>query len=307
MSESLAPEQIERMETDLSHLPERKRQELAQIVDIIRGSVEVEMIILYGSYARGDWKEEKDLDPERWSGHPSDYDILIVVAEQAVAEDVLLWERVSGALDRARFSASVRPISADVNEVNSEIAEGRYFYRDVRSEGRLLYDSGRYRLAEPEELGAKERLSLAREYFDKWCFRAKQFYSVYEFLCPQGDVNGAAFNLNQAAESAYKTILLVHTLYCPHEHYLKILAFEASEFGPVFREIFPRQPEAAAQRFNLLDAAYIGARYHIRFKVTQEDLDYLAPRVKRLLEVAESICREELARLERASPGRPAE
>ncbi|RFA25789.1 hypothetical protein CAI21_18195 [Alkalilimnicola ehrlichii] len=289
------------MKTDLSHLPERKRQELGQIVDIIRGSVEVEMIILYGSYARGDWKEEKDLDPERWSGHPSDYDILIVVAEQAVAEDVLLWERVSGALDRARFSASVRPISADVNEVNSEIAEGRYFYRDVRAEGRLLYDSGRYQLAEPEELGPKERLSLAREYFDRWFRSGEGFYIDYTNALARDDLQKAVFYLNQATESAYKTILLVHTLYCPHEHYLKILAFEASEFGPVFREIFPRQPEAAAQRFKLLDAAYIGARYHIRFKVTQEDLDYLAPRVKRLLEVAVSICREELARLECAA------
>ncbi|WP_181919340.1 hypothetical protein [Alkalilimnicola ehrlichii] len=49
--------------------------------------------------------------------------------------------------------------------------------------------------------------------------------------------------------------------------------------------------------FKLLDNAYIAARYHLDFNVTQEDLDYLAPKAQRLLEVTKALCEQELGRL----------
>ncbi|RFA26279.1 hypothetical protein CAI21_17540, partial [Alkalilimnicola ehrlichii] len=51
------------MRTDLSHLPEDKQRELEEIVELLRQVTPVAMIILFGSYARGDYKEEKDLAP----------------------------------------------------------------------------------------------------------------------------------------------------------------------------------------------------------------------------------------------------
>lgn len=285
------------MQTDLSHLPENKRAELTEIVRLIRGEAEVEMIILYGSYARGDWKEEKDLDPERWSGHVSDYDLAIVVEEPAQAENGLLWQRVADKINEVGFSAHVRPIVYDINEINMAMVEYRYFFFDIHEDGRLLYDSGRFQLAKPQELVAETRRRLAEEYFDTWFYRAKQFYKVYEFLSGQDDFRGAAFELNQATESAYKCILLVYTLYCPHEHLLDVLGRMAAEYGPVFEEIFLRDNEKHRDCFEQLNRAYIGSRYQARFKVTREELDYLAPRVQALLDLTERLCREELSRL----------
>lgn len=285
------------MQTDLSHLPENKRAELAEIVRLIREEAEVEIIILYGSYARGDWKEEKDLDPERWSGHVSDYDLALVVAEPAQAEDGLLWQRVADKVNGVGFSAHVRPIVYDINEINMALAENRYFFFDIHEEGRLLYDSERFQLAEPKELGAEARRRLAEEYFGTWYGSATDFYMHYEFALEHDKFRSAAFNLNQATETAYKTILLVHTLYCPHEHMLDVLGRMAAEYGPVFDEIFPRDSEQQRDYFEQLDRAYIGSRYQTRFKVTRAELDYLAPRVQSLLELTERLCHEELARL----------
>jgi uncharacterized protein len=285
------------MDTCLNDLPENKRGELIEIVRIVREAAEVEMIILYGSYARGDWKEEKDLDPERWSGQVSDYDLLIVVAEQVQAGDELFWKRVADTINDKGFSAHVRPIIYDVNEVNMALAEDRYFFHDLNEQGKMLYDSGRFQLAKPQELGAKERKRLAEEYFDVWFYRAEQFYKVHEFLHKQDDLRGAAFELNQATETAYKTILLVHALYCPHEHLLDILGRMAAKHGQVFEEIFPQDNQQQRHCFNQLDRAYIGSRYQPRFKVTRDELDDLAPRVKTLLKMTEQLCRKEIARL----------
>lgn len=50
------------MKTSLDHLPESKRNELEIITRTIREEIEVEMIILFGSYARGNWVEEMEPD-----------------------------------------------------------------------------------------------------------------------------------------------------------------------------------------------------------------------------------------------------
>ena len=70
------------MKESPKHLPQWKQNELVRIVEVIMNasvSGDVAMIILFGSYARGDYKEVGDLEPGRTSGHVSDYDILVVL------------------------------------------------------------------------------------------------------------------------------------------------------------------------------------------------------------------------------------
>ena len=50
------------MKKSLKYLPQNKQDELQKIVLAIQKSCkDVEKIILFGSYARGDYKEKKDL------------------------------------------------------------------------------------------------------------------------------------------------------------------------------------------------------------------------------------------------------
>ena len=51
------------MKTSLSHLPELKQDELKAIVTaLIPRYAEIEMVILFGSYACGTWVEDKYID-----------------------------------------------------------------------------------------------------------------------------------------------------------------------------------------------------------------------------------------------------
>ncbi len=284
-----------KMQTDLSHLPEAKQRELGEIVRVVRAHEEVEMIILFGSYARGDYKEERDLAPKRWSGHASDYDILVLVEDEARAADTARWSKVEDACNRAGLSALVRLICHPIDEVDKALEESRYFFLDIKREGRLLYDSALHELAEPRQLSPEEKRRIAQSDFESWFNRATRFYRHYQVDYDEGDLRGAMFNLNQAAESAYKAILLVFTGYCPHEHFLKHLGLSAERFGPVFEAIFPQRTREESERFTLLDKAYIGARYHKDFQVFWQEVEYLAPRVKQLLETTESLCRERIA------------
>ena len=113
------------MKKSLAHLPKYKQDELKLIADKIRSSVEPEMIILYGSYARGDYKEQKDLAPDRKSGHVSDYDILVITSEKRTADDTSLWHSITKKCDKLNLSTHVRVIAHDIQFLNIQLAEGQ--------------------------------------------------------------------------------------------------------------------------------------------------------------------------------------
>ena len=88
------------MKKSLSYLPKQKQAELKLIIKQICKISEPEMIVLYGSYARGDYKEQKDLAADRKSGHVSDYDILVVTGDKKTAGKSALWNNVTKQCDK---------------------------------------------------------------------------------------------------------------------------------------------------------------------------------------------------------------
>jgi predicted nucleotidyltransferase len=207
------------MNTDLTSLPENKRSDLQRIVALLREYCpSVGMIILYGSYARGDWKELKDLAPDRKSGHPSDYDILVILRDERDCSSTARRE-IDKAGAEAKLTATPRFIYHDIDYVNRKLEIGQYFFSDIVAEGKMLHDSAAFKLEEEKTLTPAERLKIARNDFEKWFETSAQFFENYKFNYSKGWLKLAAFNLHQAAESAYKTVLIVFTGYIPDEHY----------------------------------------------------------------------------------------
>ncbi len=114
------------------------------------------------------------------------------------------------------------------------------------------------------------------------------------FRCSEKHYKTAAFQLNQAVEYAYKAILLIFCGECPQEHHLDILGVRAADYCPQLKGIIPSQTDDQMKLFELLDYAYIGARYDREYKITKEQLEQLAPCVKKLHDVTERICKEKI-------------
>jgi hypothetical protein len=81
---------------------------------------------------------------------------------------------------------------------------------------------------------------------------------------------------------------------CPQEHHLDVLGDLAADYCPELKGIIPRETESQKELFELLDYAYIGARYDRSYKITKEQLEQLAPCVRKLHEVTEKICKEKI-------------
>ena len=214
--------------------------------------------------------------------------------EKKTADNAGLWNDVTKKCDKLKLSTHVRIIAHDIQYLNIQLAEGQYFFADIKKEGIMLYDSEHYKLARKRKLKPAEQQRIAQDHFDHWFGSAKDSFFMYEQAFKFCKYKEAAFNLHQAAERSYKAIILVFTGYNPNEHYLLVLGHMAGKHERGLRAIFPRETEEQEELFNLLDYAYIGARYDPDYKITKQQLEQLAPCVKKLHEVTEKICKEKI-------------
>jgi predicted nucleotidyltransferase/HEPN domain-containing protein len=294
------------MKTDLSHLPEGKRFELEVIVRTICERFEVEMIILFGSYARGDWVEERGPDGVYYQ-YRSDFDILVIVDDKKLAKKRREWNKMEDYLDRSSsVSTPVVIITDNIAHLNHELERGHYFYSDIKKEGVMLYDSGRYKLAEPKKMSPEERKKKAEKDFKHWFESAKDFSRHSQIGLNEGRRNYAAFELHQATERLYSAILLVYTGYKPKTHDLKLLGERVAAEAPDFLKIFPKGTVEERDRFELLRDAYVDARYDENYQIFEEDLKWLGERVSELQKMTEEKCRERIESFANADEERSA-
>lgn len=288
------------MKTSIDHLHSRKQKELESIVNIICHATRVEMIILFGSYARGDFVDY-DFYYDREEGHTtsyeSDFDLMVIVKNERKPEDFNIWYKVENQIRRS-IRTPVSLIVEDIEHVNEQLSVGRYFYADIKKEGILLYDSKRFQLAKAKKLTLGIKKRLAEEDYKLWFPKAKDDFEFYEFGISRKKWNKAAFNLHQTTESLYTATSLILTGYKPRTHDLEKLTERIEKIDQDFCKIFPRKEPEEKRLFELLRKAYIDARYKKSYKITKPELEYLAERVKKLRRLALRKCREKIKQFE---------
>lgn len=215
------------------HLPPYKQQELKEIVAAIRAHHDVEMIILFGSHARGDRVEDEYEEDHITYEYRSDYDILIITADKDSERDVTYDNALKEALQPGQDGTRINYIVHTIQHVNQMLAERRFFFMDILKEGYLLHDSGNYKLARPpKELPPDVMLRHAEEYFEEWMGSADDFFETAQTTLERGKNKLAAFLLHQATERYITCLLLVHTGYRPKEHDMENLFNQAAGFDP---------------------------------------------------------------------------
>ncbi len=287
------------MKISLEHLPATKREELQSITDAIVQFVQPQMIILFGSYSRGTWVEDRYYEDGILYEYKSDYDIL-VVTEHHQDMPPRLGKQVRQRIKKAEHLQTIpHIIFHDINYLNRELEEGQYFFRDILYEGTMLYTTGKFELATPKELSNKERANKARQYFNEWLKRSNDYYRQYNHAINDMNYAIAIFELHQATERYYMTILLVFADYKPKIHDLDKLNKDVCYADARFKTVFPNQTDEEKRLFILLVKSYIDSRYKLNYSVAVEDLLWLAERVNKLRELTQIICLEKINELDK--------
>ena len=289
------------MKTTLHKLPEHKQSEIKTIVTaLIPRFAEIEMIILFGSYARGTWVEDKYMEKGNTYEYKSDYDLLIILSKNGHANSDTLTQSINSRLNELKLATPVHPIYHGIEFVNNELSEGSYFFGDIKKEGILLFTTSRYQLADKRDMSPAEVLAKAQRDFENWFKTANAFFEDFENNMTKLDKDDiyhkqAAFQLHQATERYYGAIQLVFTGYKPKTHNIEELGNLAKACNMEFGKVFPQASPKERQSFELLKKAYVDARYNMDYKISKEDLDYLSERVQLLRKLTEEICNEKIA------------
>lgn len=268
----------------LAYLPKNKVKELQSITHAITGTGMAEMIILFGSYARGNYKEQKG------TGKKSDYDILVITKDRT--DQKALKNQAADLFED--ISTPVQLIVESIDFVNSNLEEKQYFFTDIKREGKVLFDSGKYQLADSQKITPTQRREMAKKDFKEWFTKAKKVMNEV-----RSDASLAAFDLQQVVEMCYTTIEMVFSHYNPHEHNLALLRRRVLEFDRRIEQALPYESEEQIELFDHLNFAYIGGRYRSEeeFPVTIEQLDYWNKEAKKLLDITQVICEEKIEQL----------
>jgi len=170
------------MKKEINYLPENKQQELSELVQVVcKYHPQVDMIILFGSYARGNWVEEK-YEGTSYFRYQSDFDILVVIDNRSDSTQTKIERALESAIDEHEaINTPITVLVHDIEFVNRRLRKAQYFFLDIKREGVLLYDSGRCQLKEARELSSRERQHLAQEDFDYWFESAIDFHEGFEF------------------------------------------------------------------------------------------------------------------------------
>ncbi|MES2136907.1 MAG: HEPN domain-containing protein [Pseudomonadota bacterium] len=303
------------MTSDLDHLPETKRNELAFVVDVVRKGFAFAIarrtmprlrggkllkIILFGSYARGDWVE----DPV--GRYFSDYDLLVVVDREELTDVPEFWakteEQLLGELASGRnLRTPVSPIYHSLDDVNEKLRLGRYFFMDIVRDGVVLFEEPGHPFAKAKPLSPAEALRESRDYFEEWFESAGAFLKGANYYRSIDRPKEAAFQLHQAAERFYHCLFLVRTLYSPKTHNLNQLRQLAEALEPRLKEIWPRATKFERRCYELLRDAYVKARYSRHYRISDEQLAWLSSRVELLQTVVRDLCEARIAELARAA------
>jgi HEPN domain-containing protein/predicted nucleotidyltransferase len=288
------------MKTTFPARSQPHQERIKEITDIILkvGKDKIAFIILFGSFARGEWVFERYSEGNAVYYYASDYDILIITKSKRKDDEngissFDLERKIKHEIELAtivRDSHNPHFVIEPLDYVNSELEKGRYFFSDIKKEGVVLYKSGEFELSESRLLSQEEVKEMAQEDYEHWFGNSQGFIKQFKHALDDENYKIAAFNLHQATESLYNCSLLVLTGYKPKSHDLEELNKLCSAQSNDFLTIFPSATEQQEECFKLLQKAYVDARYNKHYKINKEQLEYLIKRVEYLRTVSEKVC-----------------
>lgn len=284
------------MKNSLEHLPAQKQYEIGRITEVIKEVVSPEMIILFGSHAKGNYVEHRYVSKGVTYEYISDYDFLVVTKDNQEKA----YDQESRVIDLTqRFNPPVNLEIHEIDYINKGLEWGEYFWVDIVKEGILLYNKSTVEFAEPKELTNAEKREKALRYFDTWFPQSEIFLKNAKFDFNEGHLKIGTFELHQATESLYYATLLVFTDYKPKTHNLWKLRKKAKPYSEELFHVFRAETDKLEkQLFELLKQGYVDARYREDFTITREELQVLIERVSTMIPIVEKLCKEKIASFE---------
>lgn len=285
---------------ELSHLPADKQRDILEILEIIKEIAMPEKVILFGSFARGDWVDDEYVEDGFIYSYRSDFDFLVVTKGSKLKE-FDIRNRIE---NRTRtYKHPVNPLVHELDHINYGLERGQYFFNSIIEGGILLYDTKLSTFAKPRALSKDEQREQALLYYENWVESGRRMFDhvklIFASAVEKGyKLNEVLFLLHQTVERLYAGLGLIYTGFKPKTHSIKEYRNYTKFISQEINEIFCFPPSNEEERlFNILQKSYIDARYKRDFLVEQVELEYLIAKVEVLEKLVVQLSNEKIASL----------
>lgn len=305
------------MQTSHDHLSPGRARALARARDIMLEELQARIetgggarasryrllkLILFGPFARNSASETAALSPH------AAMNFLVIVSHRALAGMSAFWDEVEERIARDHHvKCPVTLIIHTLPDLNSHLKAGARFFCDIINQGILAYeDSEPGKDGRPKNIIAKPVASDPRSVHEFGLGFHSRFLKKANLSLQDGrfhtgedpEANShAAFSLSQAAEFAYRMLLLTVTQYAPPSHNLGKLRSLARAVDSRVDEVWAPLQKSSNRHFELLQRAYVEARYSPTYETHADILAWQADRIEVLIGLADALCREHLDRL----------
>jgi len=301
----------------LDHLSPKRQQALARARDIIleelkakaesRGTSKAKRyrllkLILFGHFTKG--AGPGDIP----TGSKSGMNLLVIVSHRDLTGMSAFWDEVEDRImNDHQVKSPVTLIIHTLPDVNRHIKDGACFFTEIIRHGIMIHEDmepgkdGRPKniLASPSGSDSQRAFEIGLAHHLNCRESAESFLAIGRTCIgstrPSNKI--AAFQLNQAAESAYRMFLLTVTQYAPASHHLGKLRSLARAIDPRIDEAWAPLQKPYSQYFQLLQRAYLEARYSSDYETDADILAWQADRIEVLISLADTLCLEHLDRL----------
>lgn len=300
------------MRIDLNHLPIAKQRELDRVVEMLfqgfreatqdatgrRKSARILKVILFGSYARGDWVDAP-FDANQFT---SDYDILVIVNQKELTDGALYWEETDQRLfDAYQVEKIIRtPVNFIVHtlqQVNDGLSHGRPLFTEIAKDGVILYQSDDRPLAKPMPKTPEQAYLMSKEYFEDLFPAAMRRFALAKISHERSWFSDAAFDFHQTCELLYKCVLATMTLYVPRSTNIVFLRSMSEGLDRGLFEAWPRGTHANRAMFQKLKDGYRKGKYSRHFEISPTELEWIIGKIEILGALVHDACSQHISKL----------
>lgn len=261
-------------------IPEINRRELKRIVGIIRKHAEVDLILLFGKYAKGSMRSVL-----------GGYELLLVSQHERWINTFKLAEILETTLCRSsRKEQNIFLHSCSLSSLKSSCSKGSCFFISICNEGIPIYDNKR--CCYPFEQKSFN-LSISQAAYNHFSNFAEVFLNRAESAWNDHQVRAAALNLFYTADMLFKAIESVFygdVIRCSH---LEYSYFRVRHFSRRLAESFDPARSKNRMWYGLLLYYLKYSRNLPNFRLYEKDYKECLERLRLLHEIVESACKEQ--------------
>ena len=253
-----------------------------KLVEAVVEVTKPDMIFLLGASWYRRRTESIFNDPAPTSQNTSDYFLLILIRDLSNRE---LHEWQDKIENRCKLIMPVTTIVLQTATYEEWLQAGHRFALTVWQSAVPIYNSANlFREVSKSVAATGIDVDFEKQFADGLT-KAKEFLAGSELFQVRKQNTMAAFMLHQSAEQSLRTLLKTGTGFHANTHNIGRLLRYASLVSYQLPDIFSQKNEQDKRLFNLLQNAYIDARYKDDYKINSDDLLCLTEKVRHIQEI----------------------